>query len=346
MPAPNSGFVPPTSEDDSRQPASLFSTSSFSTSSLLTSLSSRNSPLSSARNSGPNSGRHGIDVPRRPPPPSPADDATAEPLVASRGRLCLWIPECLMAAFADILHSSTNVQELNAILGVDGAQRFQAENLQSLRKGIETLSLGLHERGYFSGLKFHPRNLRLGPGRGRFATGHHQQVAPLDQSDGGTTHIEPLLLGFGKRFMYALFIDDGSHRSPERVRGRIDDGFHQLLDAGVGLVISRGVTGSGCGSRRRCRCGGGSAGCAAVAASGQVSLHRNPTGLFRRSVGLPRLHAGLRSFLLRKGGRGWHDHSQYCHAQDRRARDRDLPPHVAISLNGARHHSSVRACSK
>src|ERR1700730_17947035 len=165
--------------------------------------------------------------------------------VSGGGTRCLLrrIPECLMTALADILHASTDVQQQSGILGVARLQRFQAESLQRLRKCIKALSIVLDERGYLSRLQLDARSLRFGPGGSRFATRHHQQVAPLDYADRGMTHVQPLLLRPRKELVNALLVYNRSHCSPKPVCRRIDDGFHEILDGGVDLAISDGEPG-------------------------------------------------------------------------------------------------------
>src|ERR1700686_4610730 len=111
-----------------------------------------------------------------------------------------------MTSLADTLHSRTDLQEQDGILGVAGLQRFQADGLQRLRKCIKAFSIVLYERGYLSGLQLDARSLRFKSGRSRIATRHHQQVAPLDDADRGTTHIEPFLLRFRKELVNALLV--------------------------------------------------------------------------------------------------------------------------------------------
>src|SRR5262249_46168192 len=121
-----------------------------------------------------------------------------------------WIPERLMAALADVLHASPDLQQQISIFALDGAQRLRADALQRLGKCIKALAFLLYEHGYLRGLQLSPRSFRFGPDGSRFTAGHHQQVASLDDPDGGTTRLEPPLLSFGSQLVDTLLIDDGS----------------------------------------------------------------------------------------------------------------------------------------
>src|SRR5882672_3174824 len=90
--------------------------------------------------------------------------------------LLIGIPECPVAALADVLHAGADIQEQVSILGVGSPQRFQAENLQCLGKTIESLSILSYQRRYLGGLQLDPRSLRFGSGRSRFAGWHQQEV--------------------------------------------------------------------------------------------------------------------------------------------------------------------------
>ena len=97
--------------------------------------------------------------------------------IARRGKLLAWVPECFMAALTDILHSTTDVHEQHDIFGVASPQRFQAENLQRLSKGIKTPAI-LNKRGYLSGLQLNARNLRFGSNRSASRPGIINKLPP------------------------------------------------------------------------------------------------------------------------------------------------------------------------
>src|SRR5262249_53612867 len=171
---------------------------------------------------------------------SPVPVRSIAPRVGRFVLLRRWIPECLMAALADILHASPDLQQESSIFAVDSAQRLRADTLQRLGKRIKALAFLLYEHGYVRGLQLGPRSLRFGPDGSRFTAGHHQQVASLDDPDGGTTRLDPLLLRFGSQLVDTLFVDDGSGRPPQHVCRRVDDGLHEILHGGV----DRGVAGT------------------------------------------------------------------------------------------------------
>src|SRR5262249_31353462 len=130
-------------------------------------------------------------------------------------------------------------------------------------------------------LQFDTRNLRFGSGRGRIATWHHQQIAPLDDPDGGATDIEPFLLGLRKHLMRSLFVDNGSDSAPKDIRGWMDDGFHEFLDGGINRTVPGNVA----------RCRGRPGRVVAIAAWGSL----------RDAAGTPHFWARLCVSLLGDG---------------------------------------------
>ena len=75
------------------------------------------------------------------------------------------IPEHLMAAFANILHSATDLQQRGGILRVARTHRFRADSLQSSRKGIKACAILLDQSGDLRRLQLNTRRLRPGSGR-------------------------------------------------------------------------------------------------------------------------------------------------------------------------------------
>src|SRR4051812_19083843 len=65
--------------------------------------------------------------------------------IACGGMYLPWVPECLMAALADILHATADVHQQSGILAVDRLRRFEPESLQRHGKGVKIRSILLDE---------------------------------------------------------------------------------------------------------------------------------------------------------------------------------------------------------